>query len=227
MIPNIPQLVTQRWLDDHRSEDETHEAHILLKRVSHPGAYTLRGSARKYLVERDPRRCAHVLRVPLSLWMFQYPEGPWRHNPSICSDLLSNRSQLKSPLEFTFYPIDGVPTWKADQLDLLEVLVTRLAFEQDPKRMDALMTDEIKARLEVVVSEKVDAILRDHGREDMLSFINSFWSADYGPADEPEPEAVADPEPVGESPEEEKKRKNRERQKAYRERKKQEALASK
>ncbi len=103
----LPKLVTQADLNKLAAPDETHEIHIIVRRIVNQAPYTLRGRLRQYIVQRDQKRGAHILRVPLSVWMAGCPINTVIQNDSICYDITSTRTFTKSPLTFEMWRIAG------------------------------------------------------------------------------------------------------------------------
>lgn len=101
----LPAIVTQAALDKLRAPDETHEVHIIVRRIVNQGPYTLRGRVRQYIITSDKRRGSHILRVPLSVWMAGCPTNTVVQNDSICYDITSTRNFTKSPLTFEMWKI--------------------------------------------------------------------------------------------------------------------------
>jgi hypothetical protein len=103
---NIPAIVTNNALRLLASPEETHEVHVIVRRLVNQAPYTLRGRRRQYVVSRDTSRNAHILIVPLSVWMHGInKEKPVMENDSIAYDLQATRTALKSPLTFEIWPV--------------------------------------------------------------------------------------------------------------------------
>lgn len=104
----LPRIVTNAVLQQLAAPGETHEVHVIVRRIANAAPYTLRGRHRQYIVSRDVARNAHILKVPLSLWMASCVENkPIAENDSIAYDIQSTRTGLKSPLTFEVWPIAG------------------------------------------------------------------------------------------------------------------------
>ena len=102
---NIPHLVDNKALADLASPTDALCVRVVLRRVQNNAPYRLHGKLRIYLATYDRDLCAHVLDVPLSVWMHGFPAtGAYRDNPSIAHDLQGNRSQGMSPLVFLVVP---------------------------------------------------------------------------------------------------------------------------
>ena len=102
----LPKEINQQVLDKLAKPDETHEIHIIVRRVANAGPYKMRGRLRNYSVARDEKRGAHVLRVPLSVWMAGCPVNTMIQNNSVCYELTGTRSFTKSPLTFEMWKLE-------------------------------------------------------------------------------------------------------------------------
>ena len=103
---NIPAIVTNAALQLLASPEETHEVHVIVRRMVNQAPYTLRGRRRQYVVSRDTARNAHILKVPLTVWMDGCDASkPVLENDSIAYDLQATRTALKSPLTFEIWPV--------------------------------------------------------------------------------------------------------------------------
>jgi hypothetical protein len=105
---NLPAIVTNAALQKLADPSDTHEVHVIVRRIANAAPYTLRGRRRQYIVTRCQVRGAHILKVPLSLWMGGCRQDkPVMENDSICYDLQGSRTGLKSPLTFEVWPVEG------------------------------------------------------------------------------------------------------------------------
>lgn len=102
----LPAIVTNAALQALASPTETHEVHVIVRRIANAAPYTLRGRKRQYIVSRDSRRGAHILVVPLSVWMAGCSPDRVAENDSIAFDIQSSRTGLKAPLTFEMWPIN-------------------------------------------------------------------------------------------------------------------------
>jgi hypothetical protein len=97
MHSNLPNFLDRRTLASLAAPDETHAVRVIARKISSPVAYRHRGKARTYLFEKDGIIQAHVLDVPVSVWMRDVPGGPYRANASISEDLAPT---MNVPLTF-------------------------------------------------------------------------------------------------------------------------------
>jgi len=100
----IPNALDNRILAKLASPDETHAVRVVIRRVMNHGPYVIRGRLRQYTAEHDAKLSVHVLDVPASVWMHDFPSGPYRENTSIAHDLQGNRGSALAPLVFLIVP---------------------------------------------------------------------------------------------------------------------------
>ncbi|MCW1885507.1 hypothetical protein OKA04_12275 [Luteolibacter flavescens] len=101
---NLPQIVTAADLIRFAAPNETHAVRLVIRQINNPGIYTLRGLSRRYLATRDNEIGAHVIDVPVSVWMAGVPKGVYAKNTSIAQDVLGTRNALKTPLMILVVP---------------------------------------------------------------------------------------------------------------------------
>jgi hypothetical protein len=191
---NIPRIVTDAALKQLAAPDETHEVHVIVRRIANQAPYTLRGRRRMYLVTRDQKRNAHVLRVPLSLWMTDVvADKPVAENDSIAYDIQASRTGLKAPLTFEVWPIEGAnvsakPAQHSDSIiDLLETLILRLGSAKNPESYKSLITPDLEKANSRESQRPVLEIFKAAGRTGIIEFIEKM---DWNPASE----SLASPE---------------------------------
>ncbi len=102
---NTPTLLDNRTLATLAAPDETMAVRVLVRSVHNSKPYRIRGRIRHYQAEHDPVLNVHVLDVPVSLWMKDFPTGTYVQNPSIAHDIQGNRIGAgMSPLLFSVIP---------------------------------------------------------------------------------------------------------------------------
>jgi hypothetical protein len=136
-----PTFLDRRTLAKMAAPDETHCVRVILQKVSNSAPYTYRSALRRYLFERDGILGAHILDIPVSLWMAEIPtSGPYRKNASVSDDL--------KPTQATPFTIQVIP-WKGakapavanpDCLPLLREIVS--SFNPPPAILTALQLTE-------------------------------------------------------------------------------------
>lgn len=105
---NIPTLLDNRTLATLAAPDETMAMRVIVRAVHNSKPYRIRGRLRHYQAEHDPVLNVHVLDVPVSLWMKDFPTGTYVQNPSIAHDIQGNRIGAGlSPLLFSIIPWPG------------------------------------------------------------------------------------------------------------------------
>lgn len=210
MFPTIalPKLVTNEALAALASPNETHEVHVIVRRIVNHAPYTLRGRRRQYIVSRDPVRNAHILKVPISVWMAGCTDGTVNENDSIAYDIQSSRTSLKAPLTFEVWPIGEVQAKEAPAISGWTYTDgTGRTMKADGTTLD------------------IDGV--QVAPEALLDLVNGDGSHNYRFTRNGD-EVLVDmskPEPPSDDAGKPKPQTNAERQRAYRERKKQEAAA--
>lgn len=86
-MSTLPKLITNAWLASQAAPDETHMVRVIARNVVSSVGYRLRCKNRTYVFERDGKISAHVLDVPISVWMREVPAGAYRPNMSISHDV--------------------------------------------------------------------------------------------------------------------------------------------
>lgn len=84
---NIPNLITREVLSAMAAPDETHAVRVVLSKVTSSVPYKLRSKLRSYVFEKDREIGAHVLDVPVSVWMAGADDRARRGEGAICKDL--------------------------------------------------------------------------------------------------------------------------------------------
>lgn len=103
----LPQTIDKRALAALAPQD-THAVRVIVRRVVNQAPYRVRGKMHHYLFEWDFQLQAHILDVPQSAWMAEFPSsGPYRDNRSIAHDFQGNRSATMAPLVFLLVPWSG------------------------------------------------------------------------------------------------------------------------
>lgn len=193
-IMTIPRLCTQEALLKLAKPDETHEVHIIVRRIANQAPYTLRGRARQYIVQRDPKRAAHILRVPLSVWMDGVKSGTVVQNDSICYDIMSNRTAVKAPLTFEVWKVGAdAPESEIKQpeaiLELFETLVLRLAQANNPESYKQHLTPYLEKAAGRISQPPTVEMFKAGERTDILEFIERM---DWLDPDEKSKKSAAD-----------------------------------
>jgi hypothetical protein len=99
----LPQTIDKRALAALAPQD-THAVRVIVRRVANQTPYRVRGKMHHYLVEWDFVLQAHILDIPESVWMHDFPPGPYRDNASISHDIQGCRSVQSAPLVFLLVP---------------------------------------------------------------------------------------------------------------------------
>lgn len=111
---NIPTLLDNKTLATLAAPDETMAMRVIVRAVHNSKPYRIRGRLRHYQAEHDPVLNVHVLDVPVSLWMKDFPTGTYVQNPSIAHDIQGNRIGAGlSPLLFSVIPWPGAKPQKS------------------------------------------------------------------------------------------------------------------
>lgn len=184
---NIPRIVTNPALQLLASPGETHEVHVIIRRIANQAPYTLRGRNRQYIVSRDNARNAHILKVPLSVWMHGCDKAkPVAENSSISYDIQSSRTGLKAPLTFEVWPIAGksVEAAQVDSqskcealLDIMETLILRLGYSINKASMKELLTPYLKDAENREANGPSINMFTDFDRNEIIEFINCMnWN---------------------------------------------------
>lgn len=231
---NLPNLLDNKALAKLAAPDETITVRVIIRQVFNNKPYRLRGRTRHYLADHDPKLNVHVLDVPASVWMKDFPTGTYKDNPSIAHDLQGNRMGAGMvPLLFCVIPWKGAeetktadkPAPDAGLAELLAALALRISFNRNEERFEALATPEINRLSGLELQPRVTEILKTSGHEDVVTFLDKFWAEELsaGDVESPEntPSAGASEEPATET-QPSGAMTNAERQKLYRERKKEE-----
>lgn len=104
---NLPQTIDRREIAQLAPSD-SHAMRVIVRRVVNQAPYRVRGKMHHYLFEWDFQLQAHILDIPQSVWMHEFPEsGPYRDNRSIAHDLQGNRAPTDAPLVFLLVPWSG------------------------------------------------------------------------------------------------------------------------
>jgi len=102
---NLPTLIDNKLLASMAAPGETMAVRVIVRQVFNNKPYRLRGRLRHYLADHDPKLNVHVLDVPASVWMRDFPTGTYKENPSIAHDLQGNRIGAgMTPLLFAVVP---------------------------------------------------------------------------------------------------------------------------
>lgn len=82
---NIPAIISKNTLGS-MGENDTHAVRVILHDVHNPSACRVRCRTRQYLFERCGVVMAHVLDIPISVWMAGVGNGRFRDNRAVCDD---------------------------------------------------------------------------------------------------------------------------------------------
>jgi len=199
---NLPNFIDRKALKARASEGETHAVRLILRRVTSTVPYTLRCRARSYIFERNLKLSAHILDIPLSIWMDQSTAA--RGVPALCDDL---RSTDAMPLSFHVVPWGESTVAEsqesetkqdlADALDLVEKLIASLAVSHNTARFERVSHSfpEAESAMMREGQSEADRLLRKHGRERMADFQQAMWPGDIDVNEKPNGETKA-PKPV-------------------------------
>lgn len=112
-VLTLPRTITAAELEKLAAPDETHAVRLIARRVAASVPYTLHGKSRRYVLAKDHTANAHILDIPVSVWMAGAPTGGYVDNLSISHDIQGNRFALKAPLILQVVPWKGAkPTEK-------------------------------------------------------------------------------------------------------------------
>lgn len=161
---HLPKFVTQEVLNQLAAPTDRVMVRVVLRRIGNTAPYTVWGKKRRYVFRRDPELGAHVLDVPMSVWMWGFPDGPYRDNLSIAHDLQGNRAAVKAPLVFLVIESGAVADAEAPQageasheslLAFRELLVAMEAPELVLQAFDTLSSELPAERIEETIRETI------------------------------------------------------------------------
>lgn len=136
-MKHIPNEVSSRALKPLAADNETLCVRVIFRNVNNSGVYRHKCRNRTYLFERNGRLNAHVLDIPVSLYMQGVPDGSYRDNTSISHDLqpTAHNGIITQVIPFgdgaanasEDTPKTGVDSAAATNLALLGKLLTKLS----------------------------------------------------------------------------------------------------